>query len=181
MLIKERLETMTPKELDVVKTLWPELFDHSYVRRHVYGHEKDEVVEIDRYRDYNPDIIFWIDATNIDMLWNDNGLIPLPNNIPHDGKMSWIQGKFWTDEWGNANFKPKIHKEARHYLVKVEWGGPHNNTRGVEWDAVAPDARHYKRCVSHNGKQGINYYILPIKYNFMGEALTTTEEDHINE
>ena len=118
MLIKERLETMTPKELDVVKTLWPELFDHSYVRHHVYGHGKDEVVEIDRYRDYNPDIIFWIDATNIDMMWNDNGLIPLPNHIPHDGKMSWIQGKFWLDEWGNANFKPKIHKEARHYLIK---------------------------------------------------------------
>ena len=179
MLLVDRIENMTPKEQANIELMWPELFDHTFVRRHMYGKEND-VVEIDRYRDYNPDIIFWIDATNIDMIWNDQKLNPLPNNIPHDGTMYWIQGKFWEDEWGNACFKPKIHKEARHYLVKVEWGGPHNNTRGVEWDAVAPDARHYKRCVSHNGKQGINYYILPMKYNFMGEVLTTTEEDKIN-
>lgn len=170
MLLKERLETMTSAERAQVEQLWPELFDNSYVRRHVYMKGQNDVYEIDRFRDFNPDLIYWIDATNLDQLWNEQSLIPLDNAIPYDGKMYWIQGKCWTDEWDNICFKPKINREAKHYLIKVEWGGPNSKTRGVEWDTLAPMAKHYKRCVSRNGKQGINYYILPTKFQFHCET-----------
>ena len=167
--VLDSLQYLSDLEKAKVEEMWPELFNPGDYKIRSVDYRGTEVVQIPRFRGFEPDLVFWLDPTNTTMMWNDQRLIPLDINLPRDGKMFWIQGKFFLDNHGNRVFKPKIHKDANVYLIKIEWGGPNSDTRGIEWEILRPLAWHAKRCVSNNGKQGINYYIFSTRFKYRCE------------
>ncbi len=166
--IKKFLKTLSPEAVEPIKERWPELWDtHNGMSIETIHYGRNEVKIIPRFRDMNPDLSFWIDTSNMGIDWNDQTENPLTDlGIPYDGRMFWMQGKFWVDEYDNKDFKPKIHKSANAYLVKIEWGGPNDSTRGAEWDLLAPLAWHSKRATSKNGKMGCNYYVFSSRFKY---------------
>ena len=97
-------------------------------------------------------------------------------NIMPDGKLSWLEGKIcrWKDQDGSyidtLAFRPKAYR-PEHVLVKVEWGGPNNQTRGLEWETFSQLALYSKRCESPSHKEGVNWYIFRIGFVFKDEAM----------
>lgn len=165
--INKMLEILSPEALEPIKARWPELWvDGDGLSIKTISYRGNEVKIIPRYRDMNPDLSFWIDTTNLGIDYTNQEDSPIDLGIPYDGRMSYIQGKYWTDEWDNKNFKPKVHKSSNTYLVRIEWGGPNDSTRGAEWDLLAPLAWHAKRVTSKNGKMGYNYYIFSTRFKY---------------
>ena len=98
-------------------------------------------------------------------------------NIIADGKLSWVEGKFWVDK-GNSEihyFHPKLYK-PEHVLVRVEWSRD-DETMGHEWDTYAPLAIHSKRCISKSGKYGINWYVFAKNFVYKDAAMIAAIEE----
>lgn len=171
--INDFIQNLSDGAKEKVKEMYPELFNNETM---ILESGTPETIMIPRYRDLNPDMTFWVDLSNLGYSWVKQSDEPLDLNIPYDGTMYYLQGKYWKDEWDNDNFKPKVHKDAKWYLVKIVWGGANNSTRGVEWDILSRVARYSKRVRSKNGKCGINYYIF---YNAFYYDLQRSTQDLI--
>ena len=104
----------------------------------------------------NPGLTFWIDESNKDMLFSEGALTPMIV----DGKIWVMEGNLFGLKSGKIGpvFKPKAYRPT-HMLVCVQWGGPNNETRGLEWETLSKKAKYSKRWESPAGGLGENWYI----------------------
>lgn len=86
-------------------------------------------------------------------------------NLDLNGEAKILFGDFWRSRKGGACFRPKDPKGAKHILVRVDWGGAFNRSRGFNGDGVADRGAMYFRVASSNGGgSGYDYWILPVGY-----------------
>ncbi len=86
-------------------------------------------------------------------------------NLRLDGEASFLFGDFWRSKKGGACFRPKDPQQAKHLLVRVDWGGCFNRSRG-QWADYAKEAGalYFKRASSNGGGSGYDYWVLPVGY-----------------
>ena len=162
-------------------SLWPETDwleeKHSYRKRpEICRHTGKPYWALARFHGFDPDILFWIDKTNKDLKLEDGA----ENMFVVDGDLSSMTGRwrYDTSELGKGVrwFKPKIFKDTPgkrpqgHILVRVAWGG---DTHGLEYEELKKHALYSKRCVSANGKQGVNWYVFSRSWS-MGPMIEET-------
>ncbi len=86
-------------------------------------------------------------------------------NLDLDGDARFLFGDFWRSRKGAPCFRPKDPAQAKHLLVRVDWGGSFNRTRGYFGDAVAErGAIYFRRASSNGGGSGYDYWVLPVGY-----------------
>lgn len=86
-------------------------------------------------------------------------------NLRLDGGASFLFGDFWRSKKGGACFRPKDPQQAKHLLVRVDWGGCFNRSRGQETDyAEEAGALYFRRASSNQGGSGYDYWVLPVGY-----------------
>lgn len=86
-------------------------------------------------------------------------------NLDLDGKAEILFGDFWKSQKGAPCFRPKDPQQAKHLLVRVDWGGCFNRHRGFYGDAVIErGATYFRRASSNGGGSGYDYWVLPVGY-----------------
>lgn len=86
-------------------------------------------------------------------------------NLRLDGEASFLFGDFWRSKKGGACFRPKDPQQAKHLLVRVDWGGCFNRSRGQkEGYAEEAGALSFRRASSNGGGSGYDYWVLPVGY-----------------
>lgn len=157
--------------MNIIKDLWPEI-KKGKVHPCICKFTGEPYWAIPRMRGADPDLLFWIDDSNKDMVFSDKPLNPMIV----DGKLHIMPGKFWQKN-GLRWFKPKTNKPP-HILVRVEWGyPPYGDTRGLEYETVLPSAKYAKRWVHPSGNCGVNWYILRADYSMEDMINDTVEEE----
>lgn len=150
--------------------LWPETEKENL--KCTCRHTGEPYWAIPRLRGNNPNLMFWIDDSNKDMRFTEEPLTPMVV----DGKISILEGKFWNRN-GLAWFKPKAYKPP-HILVCVEWGGPNNESRGVEYETLKKKSIYSKRWEHPSGKSGVNWYVFRRNFS-MEDMLNDSMEEKI--
>ena len=86
-------------------------------------------------------------------------------NLELDGEAKILFGDFWKSQKGAPCFRPKDPAQAKHILVRVDWGGCFNGSRGFYGDAVREfGATYFRRASSNGGGSGYDYWVLPVGY-----------------
>ncbi len=86
-------------------------------------------------------------------------------NLDLDGEAKILFGDFWISQKGTPCFRPKDPTQAKHLLVRVNWGGCFNRSRGNWGDtAKACGATYFHRASSNGGGSGYDYWVLPVGY-----------------
>ncbi len=129
-------------------------------------HEVDTAFLVNDFGKYRPSITFVVPKD-----FDDNPLgyvtsSPIKEmlanmNVDWDGKTSVLFGDFWTSRKGGACFRPKPIAQAQHVLVRVDWGGAFNRTRGPGH----VDGSVYYRYAPSNGRgTGYTYVVVPLGF-----------------
>lgn len=86
-------------------------------------------------------------------------------NMDWDGEAEVIFGTFRRSKNGNPVFTITDPKAATRALVRVNWGGAFDSTRGQYSDYEgAKEAEYFHRASSHGGGQGCDYYVLSVDF-----------------
>ena len=86
-------------------------------------------------------------------------------NIDFDGTSTILLGKYKLSKAGKNVFEITKPTEAEDVLVKVNWGGAFNNSRGQDSDyAEEAKAKAFVRSSSNGGGAGYDYWVLPVNY-----------------
>lgn len=72
-------------------------------------------------------------------------------NLRLDGDASFLFGDFWRSKKGGACFRPKDPQQAKHLLVRVDWGGCFNRSRGQK-EGYAEEAGAHTHRVCYVGR-----------------------------
>ena len=124
---------------------------------------------------YRPNITFIVPKT-YDLDKNGKPINPLHYtedrevtdnmNLDFDGSASFIFGDFWRSKKGGACFRPKNPMQAKHLLVRIDWGGCFNSHRGNYADDVKDidGVLYFRRASSNGGGSGYDYWVLPVGY-----------------
>lgn len=92
-------------------------------------------------------------------------------NLDLDGKADFLFGDFWRSKKGGACFRPKDPSRAKHLLVRVDWGGAFDRSRGYCGNAVKEcDAIYFRVASSNGGGTGYDYWVLPVGYVAIHDA-----------
>ena len=118
---------------------------------------------VNMFGKYMPNIVFVLKNEYKSYLY-DFGIMPndIENqlNIHWDGSPSIMYGKFWISKKGSKCFTPTSRELATHILVKNDWGGAFDHTRGREYDLVSEMAEYSRLASSNGGGIGYSYYVL---------------------
>jgi len=139
---------------------------------------------VNEFGKYQPNITFVISKKNErnpleyrnDMLVSEM----LANmNLNFNGKSAVIFGDFWKSQKGGACFRPKSISEAWHVLIRTNWGGAFESSRGIY---NAPQgALHFRRASSNGGGSGYDYIVVPLGYysalSDEGEILSSSHQE----
>lgn len=139
-----------------VKKCWPEIFQPYVVKL------KNGSYFVPRYDKYDPLLSFILNEDSIETVYTDIDVSGLDINIHFDAKkVEWMSGSFHISNKGTRCFTPT--ESGDHILIRTEWGGAFNQTRGNEyWDVkTIPECCHHRRAQSRGGGYGFNYYIFP--------------------
>ena len=79
-------------------------------------------------------------------------------NVIWQGTPEFMYGKYWKSKKGSNCFSPCSKKYAKHLLVRLDWGGCFNNTRGY---TELQNTLYYKRASSNGGGSGYTYFVIP--------------------
>lgn len=82
-------------------------------------------------------------------------------NIDFDGETSILFGDYWQSQKGGACFRPKPVAEAKHVLIRCEWGGASSRTRGIGY---VRDVPYYRRAASNGGGVGSDYLVVKVGF-----------------
>lgn len=96
-------------------------------------------------------------------------------NIRFDGMPYVMRGEYFVSKKGTKCFRVK--KDGPHFLIRNEWGGAFNDTRGFTSSRQAEIegiALYFRRASSNGGGLGNDYIVLPV-----GFRRTLREEDVI--
>ena len=139
---------------------------------------------VKRFGKYEPDMIFVI-SKKMEMEVNDNGKIIDPleftylynhilegMNVLFNGSVDALVGKFWISKKGNKCFSPCEISKASHCLIRVDWGGSFNSTRGnkpYEIEEIK-DVTYFCHKASNGGGTGYDYWVVPKDFkNVIGD------------
>lgn len=147
------------KDIDAAKRMWPEIFNADPSVIFVTNGE----VLCNRFGKYQPNLCFVLNEENISDVWEDSGN---KYNINWDGDVVELRGDYWISKKGTKCFRPN--KEGKHVLIRVDWGGCFNPTRGKEYSEIKNIAEYSVRASSNGGGNGYNFYVLP--YGFHREV-----------
>lgn len=89
----------------------------------------------------------------------DHSLFNLPK-----GKIEIIYGDFYVSKKGTNCFRIKKKEEAKHILIKDDWGGAYNSYRG----RTLPEecSLYYRRASSAGGGIGYDYAVYPKDWKY---------------
>lgn len=131
---------------------------------------------VNNFGKYRPNITFIVPKT-YDLDKNGKHINPLNYtedrevtdnmNLDFDGSASFIFGDFWRSKKGGACFRPKNPMQAKHLLIRVDWGGCFNSHRGNYSDDVKgiDGVLYFRRASSNGGGAGYDYWVLPVGYS----------------
>ena len=91
-------------------------------------------------------------------------------NIFWDGTPSFMYGNYWKSKKGSNCFAPCDKGHAKHLLIRLDWGGCFNSSRG---STEVQNTLYSRRASSNGGGTGYSYYIIPI------DSKNTYSEDDI--
>lgn len=139
--------------------LWPEV-NKPEITPAICKHTGKPFWPISRYRLLNPNLMFWIDDSNVNIKFTED------SSLLADGEVTVIDGNFFRSA-GNPWFKPKVYK-PKHRLIRVAWGGPNNPTRGCEYESMIQleDVIYHIRKTTDSGKSGVNWYVVRSKFSW---------------
>lgn len=80
-------------------------------------------------------------------------------NVFWDGTPSFMYGNYWKSKKGSNCFAPCDKGHAKHLLIRLNWGGSFNSSRG---STEVQNTLYSIRASSHGGGNGYTYYIIPI-------------------
>lgn len=82
-------------------------------------------------------------------------------NIEKDGNMSVLYGNFFVSKKGKNCFRILDRENAEHQLVRIDWGGCFNSTRGHIPEKMEKASLYHRRASSNGGGTGYTYVVLP--------------------
>jgi hypothetical protein len=147
------------KNREAAERMWPEVTEKS---TSVIELTNGEVL-CNRFGKYQPNLCFVLNEDNISLGWED---ADKNYNIDWDGDPVQLRGDFWVSKKGTRCFRPK--EDGQHVLIRVDWGGCFNPTRGNEFNTVKDLALYAREASSNGGGSGYNFYVLP--YGFRREV-----------
>lgn len=88
-------------------------------------------------------------------------------NMDFNGTTSFMFGDYWVSKKGTKCFKIKPPVEAKHMLMRIDWGGAFNRTRGLDNDIVnsIPEILYYHKASSNGGGTGYDYLVVPVGFS----------------
>ena len=124
---------------------------------------------------YDPNMTFIVPAENTmqsDTEWSnpidfrDFNVVAKNINIPFNASDFRVIFGDYAEKNGKQIFEVKPYEEAKHLLIKADWGGPSDNTRGIstsdrETYVKGNDEILAFKCASSNGGgSGCDYYVM---------------------
>lgn len=132
---------------------WPEIWKEDYKGDQPIELTNGELL-IKRYGKYTPNLTFILNEDGKHIVWSKN----IPDlNINFDGEAKFIPGEFWVSKKGTKCFRPKVN--GPHVLIRINWGGCFERSRGYEFEQVSPLAIYSRRASSNGGGSGFNFYV----------------------
>lgn len=132
--------------------------------------KKKNIVKLDNgkyiyfnFGKYQPNLNFLINYNNLldGISYEFDSDLNKQLNLNYTGDITFIRGRFFKSKKG-SNFFDLTSDDKPHVLIKIDWGGAFNNSRGIK---TVPEGKIYHRCAkSNNGRMGVDYLILPIGY-----------------
>lgn len=107
---------------------------------------------------YEPNLTFILDMKE-DWEWKQD-VSEKSLNIEKDGTLYSLRGDFFVSKKGSNCFE--IKKDGKHYLLKQDWGGAFNKTRGLTLPERSEGALYYNRARSNGGGSGNTYSVISI-------------------
>lgn len=142
-----------------IKRTWPEYFELTTPTLT----NGDKLIR--RYGKYNPGLCFLVNEKNNLISWYDGDYHHIDLNLEFDTSVAieWMPGDFWVSKSGTSCFRPD--ENGKHVLIKVNWGGSFDPSRGTEYEEVSKLAIYSRRAESNGGGCGYNYYVFPKDYH----------------
>jgi hypothetical protein len=85
-------------------------------------------------------------------------------NMSWNGNPGVIFGNFWVSKKkGGACFRPLPPKAAKHILVRIDWGGCFDSTRG-NYGGKEIGEIYFRRASSNGGGSGYDYWVFPVGF-----------------
>lgn len=162
-------EGMTVKE--IVDTIFSIAESEHLKNRGFYldGKEKN-IVKLDngKYIYFNfgkcdPNLNFLVNYNHLldGIIYETDSMLNKQLNLDYTGDITFLKGRFFKSKKG-SNFFDLTSNDKPHVLIKINWGGAFNNSRGIK--TVPNDSIYYRCAKSNNGRMGVDYLILPIDY-----------------
>lgn len=88
-------------------------------------------------------------------------------NVDFNGDAAFMFGQYFIYDRRYHRFRPRDPKHATDLLIRVLWGGPNDERRGVSESEKnkIPGVKHFLKCVSSTNNQiGIDYWVVPIGF-----------------
>lgn len=107
-------------------------------------------------------------------------------NIDFNGITAFMFGDYWVSKKGTKCFKIKPPIEAKHILIRIDWGGSFNKTRGLDINTIKdiPEVLYYHKASSNGGGTGYDYLVVPVGFSkslydeeFDGENVSSDNDD----
>lgn len=137
--------------------------------------ETDTSFGVNQFGKYNPNMTFIIpkvfnlgkDGKPVSPISYTEDKEVIDNmNLDFDGSAAFIFGDFWHSKKGGACFRPKDPMQAKHILIRVDWGGCFNSHRGTYEDEAASidGVLYFRRASSNGGGSGYDYWVVPVGF-----------------
>lgn len=141
-----------------IERLWPDFYEEGIKLTN------GETL-MNRFGKYQPNLTFILtEETASSVEWMDPKAIGVDLNITFDGSdVVMLPGEYWVSKKGTHCFRPK--KDGSHVLVRVDWGGCFEHSRGDEYDQIKELALYSRRASSNGGGSGYNYYVFMKDYH----------------
>ena len=87
-------------------------------------------------------------------------------NLDFDGKEEVIFGKYRISQKGSPVFELTDPTKAHDIMVKVDWGGSFESSRGNNMNPDKDNIKYFHHSMSNGGGVGRDYYVVPVGYVF---------------
>lgn len=163
-------EGMTVKE--IVDTIFSIAESEHLKNRGFYlDGKKKNVIKLDNdkyiyfnFGKYKPNLNFLLNYSHLldDINFKRDNDLNKQLNLNFTGDISFLRGRFFKSKKGSDFFDMTDPDNSPHVLIKIDWGGAFNNSRGLK---SVPSQKLYHRVASSNGGgMGVDYLILPVDY-----------------
>lgn len=154
---------------------------------------------VNMYGKYDPNLCFVLDKY-FHLTGNADPINPIEYigdkevsdnmNMDFNGTTSFMFGDYWVSKKGTKCFKIKPPVEAKHMLMRIDWGGAFNRTRGLNNDIVnsIPEILYYHKASSNGAGTGYDYLVVPVGFSkslydeeFDGEITSSEHKSEVTD